>query len=238
MSIVLDRILAQSATMFPSTVYLSPESMTVLLFALSFIENKRAWLDKNEEPLDEVTDEEWDEIETMVGNLAYEVMTPMIGQLVYLLTDEIPENMLLCDGSVYDREDYPALYDAIWTPFRISETQFFVPQLGGLTLVGTGTSFISGTNYDRGQFGGEETHELTADENGEHTHTELGHTHLYNPPGITIAVVAPGEVPALAPNLLPANTGSTAVSLDNSGLGQAHNNMQPWTASWIAVIAK
>jgi hypothetical protein len=78
MSVVLDKILQIAADEAATTVTLSGESVTVLLYALGFIESRKSWLDLKEDPLDEITAAEWDTIEEIVANLAQEVMTEVI----------------------------------------------------------------------------------------------------------------------------------------------------------------
>lgn len=71
MSHMLDEILAQAADGSPVTVTLSSESVAVLLFGSQFLSERSNWLDKGADPLDEVTDADWDAIEKLVAN-AYE----------------------------------------------------------------------------------------------------------------------------------------------------------------------
>lgn len=68
MSHMLDEILAQAADGSPVTVTLSAESVAVLLFGSQFLGVRENWLDKGVDPLDEVTDADWDAIEKLVGN--------------------------------------------------------------------------------------------------------------------------------------------------------------------------
>jgi len=68
MSHMLDEILAQAADGSPVTVTLSSESVAVLLFGSQFLSNRFNWLDKGVDPLDEITDAQWDEIEKLVAN--------------------------------------------------------------------------------------------------------------------------------------------------------------------------
>lgn len=77
MSHLLDEILAEAANGSPIDAALSSESVAVLLFASGFIDQRFNWLDREYDPLDEVTDADWDAIEKLVANLYDEVMTPM-----------------------------------------------------------------------------------------------------------------------------------------------------------------
>ena len=60
MSHLLDEMLAQAANGSPATVALSAESVAVLLFASEFLGFRPNWLDKGLDPLDEVTDADWE----------------------------------------------------------------------------------------------------------------------------------------------------------------------------------
>jgi len=106
MSHLLDELLAQAANGSPATVALSAESAAVLLFAGEFLGRRANWLDRGVDPLDEVTDADWDEIEKLVGNLYEALMNPLIG-LVFPVITALPSNMLPCDGSTHLRVDYP-----------------------------------------------------------------------------------------------------------------------------------
>lgn len=145
----------------------------------------------------------------------------MIGTYVSYATEDPPFGVLPCDGSTYNRVDYPVLYDRIRNDLRIDADTFEVPDLRGRTLIGSGEG-AGLTDRARGAILGEETHVLTTGEMPAHTHTEEGvgaaaSTVLGELPGIGVA----GEVQA---------TGST-------GGGGAHNNMQPSYAEPIGIVA-
>lgn len=75
MSDALERLLAQATDETIRTVTLSPQSLTVLYYALGFTEYKNNWLEKSDNPLDEVTDEDWDMIQKIVANAYDELLT-------------------------------------------------------------------------------------------------------------------------------------------------------------------
>lgn len=74
MSHMLDEILALAADGSPVTVTLSSESVAVLLFGSEFLSNRANWLDRGVDPLDEVTDADWDAIEKLVGNAYQDII--------------------------------------------------------------------------------------------------------------------------------------------------------------------
>jgi D-alanine-D-alanine ligase-like ATP-grasp enzyme len=75
MSHMLDEILAQAANGSPVTVTLSSESVAVLLFGSEFLGERNNWLDKGVDPLDEITDEQWAEIQKLVANAYADIVS-------------------------------------------------------------------------------------------------------------------------------------------------------------------
>lgn len=236
MSVILNRIIAQSLTMYPRTVALSPESVTVLLYAMAFLDFKRNWLDEAEDPLDEITTEDWDEIEELTATVIQEVLTPMIGYCFPVVLGGIPDNCLALDGGIHNREDYPQLYDLIDSVFVLDADRFFLPDTRSRVLAGAGqgTGLLE---YSPGQQFGEEGVSLSENENGPHAHTDIGHTHteVIAIPSSTL----PGEIPVPVPVAIPGAsvTGVGFANIQSSGLGTAHENRQPSIALYWAVVA-
>lgn len=219
------------------TATLSPEVVAVLLFALSSINSRRAWLDFEADPIDEITDSQWAQIQELLDQGNYAVITPEVGFIRPYITANPPDNTIPCDGGTYAREDYPLLYAVIDSVFIIDADNFTVPALNGRTLVGAGMS-DEGTDFNLGDAGGEENHALSATENATHSHTDIGHTH-----SVQLAVdglaVAPGELPVLVPvPLVPGSTGSGNANLTDSGDSTPHNNMQPFGVVKYCVVAR
>lgn len=218
MSITLDRILGQAIDNYPITAIISPEVMAVLLYALSQIENPETWLDETEDPFDQISDADKDAIDELVAGANMAIITPRVGNIQAFITAIAPSNTLYCDGSTYNREDFPFLYAVLDPIFIIDADTFIVPDMRGLVLVGQGMGHIMG------ETGGEETHQLTETELASHSHT-LQKT-------ITTLVLEPGEVPALTPiPILVDFTGST-------GGDAPHNNMQPYGVVKYCVVAR
>lgn len=222
MSIMLNRLLAQSATMYPATVALSPESVTVLLYASGWLGLQSSWLDTSEDPMDEITPEDWDEIEKLVANAYREIMTPIVGWCFPVILGGIPDNCLALDGSTHAREDYPLLYELLDDVFVLDADSFFLPDLRSRTVIGSGAG-AGLSSYAVNETGGEETHTLNELEMPTHSHS-INMT--------TGAALSPGELPVNIPVPLP--LGGTNVA----GGGFAHNNIQPFTALPWAVVAR
>jgi len=207
--------------MYPATVALSPESVTVLLYASQLLEIRRNWLDLQDDPADTVDDEDWDEIEKLVANMVEEVLTPMIGYCFPVVLGGIPDNCLPLDGGTHAREDYPLLFDLLDDAFVLDADTFFLPDFRSRVPVGAGTGTGLST-FNVGEVGGEETHTLTELEMPSHYHTTNE---------TQILAVAPGEAPVNAPIPLPLGTTNSA------GGGLAHNNLQPFVGILWAVVA-
>jgi len=220
MSIILDRLLVQAIDESQKTVTLSPGSVAVLLFATGWLSMKSSWLDLSSDPLDDISDADWEEIEALVGNLTWEVFHPMLGYIFPLAT-ELPDNCLLCDGATYAKADYPALYAVLDPVFIVDTDNFTVPDLRSRTVVGAAETG-SLTHYEPGDEGGAETVTLTTAEMPAHSHGLFEFTAL---------AVEPGELPVLDPNPLALR------SSDSAGGGGAHENRQPFTALVYAIVA-
>jgi len=162
----------------------------------------------------------------------------MIGSIFPYMTADPPAGTLICDGAAHARTDYPDLYAALDAAFIVDANYFVTPDLRDRTVIGAGDAGGSSTPRAVGEIGGEETHTLTTGELASHSHSDAGHQHTYSPPGITAPVVAPGEVPVQAVNLLPGLTGVGFASIQNTGSDLPHNNMQPFLALNYCVVAK
>lgn len=148
----------------------------------------------------------------------------MIGAIIPMCTDVLPGYMLWADGAVYERVNFPDLYGRLPASLIIDADYFYVPDLRGRVVVGSGSD---GTLTDRavGDVGGEETHQLTTDEMPAHQHS----------------------IPSIA-DLNAVNTGDLNTTLlfvpgatldtTSSGGDQAHNNMPPYFALKFAIVAK
>lgn len=89
-----------------------------------------------------------------------------------------PPGWVLCDGTIYAQATYPALFAAIGLNFNASPGagNFQVPDMRSRIPIGAGAG--SGlTARTLGTTGGQETVTLSANQNGQHTHTLNNHTH-------------------------------------------------------------
>lgn len=93
-----------------------------------------------------------------------------------------PGGYLLCDGSLYSRSVYSALFSILGTAFGQSgddPSLFRVPDLRGRMPLGAGTATgpAGATNHALASMGGEETHLMVLGEIAAHTHGLSGHSH-------------------------------------------------------------
>lgn len=170
----------------------------------------------------------------------------MLGAIVEYATIEPPPGCLPCDGSIYNRVDYPDLWQVLQPQLKIDSDTFMTPDLRDKFTIGQSDTIPFLTE------GGESTVSLTDLQNGVHTHDTLphshldaGHAHSISVSITTIPVVSPGELPAQAPDFLPSLTGvgfasiqPETVIVNSSGEGQAHNNMPPYVSLPRCLVAK
>lgn len=149
----------------------------------------------------------------------------MIGAIYPHVLEELPGWALPCDGSVFQRADYPRLYDVISTALIIDSEQFMTPDLRGRVPVGETPAHSSISERVIGQSGGAENHTLDI--------TQIpAHTHFYVPPVATVDLEAPG-----VPNPIAAAPGFP-VETTAAGSGLSHNNMQPFTVVGFYIVAR
>lgn len=144
---------------------------------------------------------------------------------------------VICDGRYLDRTNYKALFDLIGTSFGTSSSDNFrIPDyrgkvLGALNISSNRNNSLSIRNL--GDNIGSETHTLTVNEIPSHNHgvTDPGHTHggdTYNV-GVQSTDNAFGTEQAADETQTSGNVNSatTGITINNTGGGLPHNNMQP-----------
>ncbi len=144
----------------------------------------------------------------------------MIGSIVGILNDSTPDHMLLCDGSNFDRVDYPELYEVLPAALIIDPDTGSVPDLRETFVLGAGVTILP---LDTG---GSDEHTLTE--------AELpAHKHWYDKPTFNVDVESVGipDPTGLGLPFIPTLTSAT-------GSDAAHNNMPPYYALKYVVIAR
>jgi microcystin-dependent protein len=155
-----------------------------------------------------------------------------IGEIRLVPYTFAPVGWALCDGHLLPINQNQALFSLLGTYFGgDGRTTFAVPDLRGRVPVGMGVS-VSGTSYELGSTGGEETVKLAVSQLPSHTHrarADKTASTTKNPAG---AVPALGGAYAAAQN-----ANMNAAMLTKSGGGQAHENRQPYlTLNYIIAL--
>lgn len=142
-----------------------------------------------------------------------------------------PENFLLCDGTHYSDADYPDLWAAIGTTYGgTGASDFAVPDLRGSVPIGASAGHAVGSS------GGAETVTLSVAEIPAHNHTTVPHSHSEVTAVPSVAELPVVPVPAAVPGV--GITGLSGVTVDNTGGGGAHNNMQPFVTMRYYIQAR
>lgn len=129
---------------------------------------------------------------------------------------KIPNGYLVCDGSELSRAEYPELFNIIGTSYGAGNgaTTFNIPDIRKRIPVGYDSS---DADFDTiGATGGEKAHTLTISEMPSHSHSfrlAYGGNDPFN--GLGYATNISGDF-------------SDASKIQNTGGGQAHNNLQPY----------
>jgi len=184
------------------------------------------WAD-DQNPL---TPSEIDDLQDQLAEIQVQLMTPLTGLIMPICTAGIPAGMLLCDGTIYQRADYPNLYATIDLAYIIDADSFMVPDLRDRFVMS------SGPLHPDGSTGGSATHTMTIDELVPHSHDNLPHAHSESaaaPSTVTIGLEVP--VPAAVPSA--SVTGSTSITIESTGGGQPMDILPPFAALRYAVVA-
>jgi microcystin-dependent protein len=162
----------------------------------------------------------------------------MLGVIVPITTAVVPDGMLLCDGSTYNGNDYPDLWEVISPVLRLEAgggKTLLMPDLRGRFIMG-------GDQESPQEFteGGAAEVTLEISQLPSHHHTIEPHQHTYT--GDSLATVPSGAdplIPASFVNPLPSLTGLGGTPATNTtGGGGAHNNIPPYYVLRYAMIAR
>jgi microcystin-dependent protein len=159
-----------------------------------------------------------------------------LGQLALMPYGYLPYGWMDCDGKILPQSGYTALYSLIGNTYGGSPgTNFALPDLRGRAIVCAG-SLPGGGTYVRGQMDGAESVTISAQTMPAHIHALVASSgrNLADPPdlptGKILASISKG-VTSINRGML-YFSGSPTVklwdsSLQPTGNGQPHNNMQP-----------
>jgi len=243
MSDQLDAVEALAVDFNPLTASLSPIALAVFNYAWYYLNDRQAWLN-GLNPLDEITDSQWDTIQSYTAQAYAEIdRSTMIGQVTSYITEFPPPNVLSMDGSILARVTYPELYAVIDPIWHIDADTFQLPDLRNRVIVG------AGDDYSPSDSGGSDTVTLTTAQMPSHSHTasaptviDPSHSHVESGAGlsaVTIGAGVPAPVAVPFPTATaPAFTGISvlAPSISSEGGSGAHENRQPFMALNYGVI--
>lgn len=155
-----------------------------------------------------------------------------MGQIMMTGFGYAPKFFARCDGGILPISQNAALYSLLGIVYGgDGSTNFKLPDLRGRAPVGGGFPSLdpswTAAPYVQGQIGGVEQVQLTADQNGQHTHlmmatTGAGGTAI--PTGTEVFAATETALYGPPDNLIPLGGGPTS----SAGSGQPHNNMQPF----------
>lgn len=152
------------------------------------------------------------------------------GMVICYPSSVAPDGFLECDGSAVSRTAYSTLFGEIGTAYGDGDgvNTFNVPDLRGRAVVGSGTgSGLSARTC--GTALGNETHDLSAAELPTHTHVASNTSHTHG--AATANSIAGLAGTKLGTNAATTNynttTEVTGITLQNTGSGSGHDNVQP-----------
>lgn len=181
--------------------------------------------------LESVTDAQWDEIGHAIGRMEHEIMSGLIGAILPHVIGNISGlNMLPCDGAIYNREDYPLLYDALENTYQIDEFTFRVPDLRGKFMLGEGEGFLIADE------GGTKEEYLQIEHLPLHNHETFPHSHG-EIAAVSTIINGGLEAPASAAIPVAGTTAPETVTVQGTGGDEPHNNMPPFHTVLFAIVA-
>jgi len=155
----------------------------------------------------------------------------MIGSMVHFINDVTPDNILLCDGGQHDRDDYPKLFAVLPAIYKIGGGLFVVPDLREKFLYGSGTTILPS------DIGGITENILTEAQLAAHSHSTIPHTHVESGAAPT-AILQNAGVPIPSAFPTASITGASGVTVNSTGSNEPIDNMPPYFASKIGIVAK
>ncbi|MEK3731897.1 tail fiber protein [Paenibacillus sp. FSL M8-0334] len=147
---------------------------------------------------------------------------PFIGEIRLFAFGKVPNGWLPCNGQLLQVHQYQALYALIGPSYGGNGmTNFALPNLQGRVAVHGGQGAVGVT-------GGVEAHALTVAEMPQHHHAVRASSSWANNRQADGRIWAANETQHLYGSAN--NTQMSTEAIANAGQGQAHSNMQPYTA--------
>ena len=175
-------------------------------------------------------------------------MDEMMGICKVFAGNFVPKNWALCGGQLLPISQNQALYSIIGTIYGGDGINTFgLPDCRGRAVIGTGTA-PGLTPRQPGNTGGVESVTLQANQAPVHNHAATasdkmransGGAGTTDPSGAALAEAGDDIYNQSAPDvdMIDDSVSVTVTVQNNSGGGQAHQNMQPWIAmNWIICL--
>lgn len=202
---------------FGGVLDLSVSSRAIALSAVAMLHHRYLY-DNDGESL---TDSEWDILDDKISLTLDELMTGITGFIFPAIWQTVDTTKyLVCDGSVYNRVDYPALYAILHSQYILTANTFYVPDLRNRFVVGAGST------YNVADTGGADSVTLTINQMPVHNHKYNQYTF-----GVDIESVGVPDPTGVGNPTIP------QVST-NSGGGASHENRPPYYALKYYIVAQ
>lgn len=161
---------------------------------------------------------------------------PMIGAIIPYMTNQLPDNVLPCNGNTYNRAEYPKLYDLLPASLIVDIDTFKTPDFTDRTARGSNdlTHFVSDT-------GGSNSVTISVDQMPSHTHSNPPHSHIYHqyiPIGIDIEGMGLPDPTAVSNLTLPMWTEPNSITINPTGGGQPVDITPSFVAVNYAIVAR
>jgi microcystin-dependent protein len=158
-----------------------------------------------------------------------------LGQLMLFAAGNVPTGWAPCNGQLLPINTNQPLFSLLGTTFGgDGRINFGLPDLRGRTPI------MTGPGYNVGNMGGEELHQLKAQEVPPHNHLAMATTNAAQPtpPRITNSLLGTSNPAIYAQSMPPANNALASSTLGNFGGNQGHENRSPYLAMlWCIATA-
>lgn len=157
-----------------------------------------------------------------------------IGTISMFATALAPENWLICDGTEYNRVDYPELFALLDPNYQLGPDTFVTPDMRGLFAMGG-----SHDDFPIASTGGSYSETLDTDKMPFHQHTTAPHNHPIDKAVSTELLYQVGATSIQVAQVESGNTGDSGYLTDFGQGGSApHNNTPPYRVLVFAIRAR